>query len=84
MDYSPPGSSVHGILQARIVEWVVISFSPGSTHPEIKPKSLAPPALEVEFFTTSSTWEAQNSIICQHLPLCSAHQKKEKPLCTVK
>ena len=27
MDCSPPGSSVHGILQARIVEWVAISFS---------------------------------------------------------
>ena len=26
-DYSPPGSSVHGILQARILEWVVIPFS---------------------------------------------------------
>ena len=27
MDCSPPGFSVHGILQARIVEWVAISFS---------------------------------------------------------
>ena len=27
MDYSPPGSSVHGILQARVLEWVAISFS---------------------------------------------------------
>ena len=27
MDYILPGSSVHGILQARIVEWVAISFS---------------------------------------------------------
>ena len=27
MDYSPPGSSVHGILLARILEWVAISFS---------------------------------------------------------
>ena len=27
MDCSPPGSSVHGILQARILEWVIISFS---------------------------------------------------------
>ena len=27
MDHSPPGSSDHGILQARILEWVVISFS---------------------------------------------------------
>ena len=26
-DYSLPGSSVHGILQARILEWVTISFS---------------------------------------------------------
>ena len=27
VDYSPPGSSVHGILQARVLEWVSISFS---------------------------------------------------------
>ena len=27
MDHSPPGSSVHGILQARILEWVAIAFS---------------------------------------------------------
>ena len=31
IDYSPPGSSVHGILQARILEWVAISFSRGSS-----------------------------------------------------
>ena len=30
VDYSLPGSSVHGILQARILEWVAISFSSGS------------------------------------------------------
>ena len=30
---SPPGSSVHGILQARILEWVVISFSRESSPP---------------------------------------------------
>ena len=29
IDYSPPGVSVHGILQARILEWVAISFSTG-------------------------------------------------------
>ena len=27
IDYRPPGFSVHGILQARILEWVAISFS---------------------------------------------------------
>ena len=32
-DYSPPGSSVYGIFQARILEWVVISFSWGSSQP---------------------------------------------------
>ena len=31
MDCSPPGSSVHGILQARILEWFPISFSRGSS-----------------------------------------------------
>ena len=31
MDCSLPGSSVHGILQARILEWVAISFSRGSS-----------------------------------------------------
>ena len=33
MDCSPPGSSVRGILQARILEWVAISFSRGSSRP---------------------------------------------------
>ena len=33
MDCSPPGSSVHRILQARILEWVAISFSRGSSPP---------------------------------------------------
>ena len=31
LDSSPPGSSVHGILQARIVEWVSMPFSRGSS-----------------------------------------------------
>ena len=36
MDYNSPGSSVHGILQARILEWVVISsFSRGSSQPRV-------------------------------------------------
>ena len=33
MDYSPPDSSVHGILQARILEWVAIFFSRTSSWP---------------------------------------------------
>ena len=33
MDRGPPGFSVHGILQARILEWVAIPFSRGSSQP---------------------------------------------------
>ena len=33
MDCSLPGFSIHGILQARILEWVIISFSRGSSQP---------------------------------------------------
>ena len=32
MDFSPPGASVHGFLQARILEWVAISSSRGSSQ----------------------------------------------------
>ena len=41
MDRNPPGSSVHGILQARILKWVAISFSRGSSRPRIDSGSLA-------------------------------------------
>ena len=33
MDYSLPGSSIHVIVQARVLEWFAISFSRGSSHP---------------------------------------------------
>ena len=36
MDCSPPGSSVHGIFQARVLEWVAISFSRGSSQPRYR------------------------------------------------
>ena len=32
MDCSPPGSSVHGIFQVRVLEWVAISFSKACMH----------------------------------------------------
>ena len=41
MGCSPPGSSVHGIFQARVQEWVAMSSSPGELpNPGIKPESL--------------------------------------------
>ena len=51
MDYSPPSSSVHGMFQARIQEWVAISFSRGSFWPKDQPKSLVSPKSAGIFFT---------------------------------
>ena len=40
MNCSPPGSSVHGILQTRILEWVAMPFSRESSWPRIEPRLL--------------------------------------------
>ena len=50
MDCSLPGSSVHGNSQARILEWVAIAFSRGSSDPGTKPESPVSPALAGSFF----------------------------------
>ena len=55
MDCSPPGSSVHGILQVRIPEWVVIPFSKDLPDPEIEPRSPVPYA---DSFTIWATKKA--------------------------
>ena len=49
VDCSLPGSSLHGILQARILEWVAISFSRGLPDSGIKPGS---PALQADALTS--------------------------------
>ena len=51
MDYT-----VHGILQARILEWVAIPFSRGFPDPWIEPES---PALQVDSLPSDPTREAQ-------------------------
>ena len=51
----PPGSSVHGIFQARTLEWVAISFLGDLSDLGVEPASLA---LAGRFFTTSAIWEA--------------------------
>ena len=49
VEYSPPGSSVYGIFQARILEWVAISFSRGSSQPRDQPSS---PTLQADALTS--------------------------------
>ena len=52
MDYSLPSSSVHGILQVRILEWVAMTSSRGLPNPGIETMSLISPALAGRFFAT--------------------------------
>ena len=52
MDYSLPGSSAHGILQARILDWVAIPFSRGSSQPRDRTQVSS---IEGRFFTIWST-----------------------------
>ena len=57
MDYSPRGPSVHGILQARILEWVAISFSRGSSQPTLMVTQLYGVfCVSGTFSTHSPTW----------------------------
>ena len=53
MDSSPPGSSIHGIFQARILDWVAIFATSGDLpNLGVEPVSLVSPALAGKFFTT--------------------------------
>ena len=59
MGCSPPGSSVHGIFQSRILEWVaMLSFRQGIFLTQGSNPFLMSPALVGRFFTTGATWEA--------------------------
>ena len=59
MDCSLPGSSVHGIFQARVLEWVAIAFSKKSPHQE--PNQLAPWSCT---FQLPETWEINSCCLC--------------------
>ena len=59
MDCSPPGSSVHRILQARILEWVAMPSSRGSSRPRDQIRISVSPALAGGSPTTSATWQAK-------------------------
>ena len=54
MDCSPPGSSGHGIFQARRLEWVVISYPGDLPDPGTEPSSPASPEWAGRFFTTAT------------------------------
>ena len=66
MDHILPGSPVHGLFQARILEWFAISFSRRSPDPGIEPGS---PALQVDSLPLSQ----------QRSPV-STHYRENTPL----
>ena len=71
MDCSQPGSSVHGFFQARILEWVVISFYRESCQSRDESMSLASPALAGRLFTHWAIGEAPKC--SNYLPHNCAH-----------
>ena len=58
-DHGPPGSSVHGTPQTRILERVATALSRGSSQLRDGSTSLMPPALAGRLLSTSATWEAR-------------------------
>ena len=75
MDRSLPGSSLHGILQARMLEWVTMTSSKGSSQPRDQTQvCYVPPSLAGGFFTTSATWEALSYLLLSHISLPLFHK----------
>ena len=68
LDCSLPGSSVHGILQARILAWVAVPSSRGSSPPRDQIPVSRSPALAGSFFTIAPP---------QHEPLLFSEKQKE-------
>ena len=64
MDYSLPGSSVHEMFQARILEWIAIPFSSDISDPGIKSRS--PPALQADFLPSEPPGKLLDDVIDAH------------------
>ena len=69
MDCNPPGSSVHGISQARTLEWVAIPFSRGSSWPRVRTQVSC---IAGRFFTI---WELPGKPI---LADCTTEEKRHR------
>ena len=83
MDCSPPGSSVHWILQARILEWVAVSFSRGSSQPSDQTHVFY---IGRGILYHCATWEAPSLPTCQSVSrvmflLCSVFLRLWKQMC---
>ena len=78
MDCSPPGSSLHGILQARILEWVAIPFSRGSSRLRDGTQVSCP---AVRFFAVWATREALRMEAGTEVSGCTLRTPEVSPGC---
>ena len=67
MNYTLPGSSALGILQARILGWLPFPPPGHLPKPGTEPTSLPPPAFAGGFSTSNTTWEAHGLLHCSHV-----------------
>ena len=65
MDCCPPGSSVHGILQARILEWVAIPLSRGSSQPRDQTQVYCIQLSSVQSFSRAQLFATPWTAACQ-------------------
>ena len=72
LDCSPPGSSVHGILQTRILEWVTISFSRGSSWPRDWTRVSCVAGRYYTVWDTREAWQSPEPLSIIDLILCWA------------
>ena len=72
MDCNPPGSSVHGILQVRILEWVAIPFSRESSQPRNQTHISYTGRWILDH---KAIWEAQSSSYLHLIPKSGSIQK---------
>ena len=77
MDCSPPGSSVHGIRQARILQWVPIPSFSRSSHPRIKPTVSFISCIACRLFTTEPLGNFFELLFCSE-PLASWFVKRKQ------
>ena len=62
MDCSPPGSSVHGIFQARVLEWGAVAFSVNQRHIQLVKKRGNVKALDEELYSKWKTCQMRVKI----------------------
>ena len=77
MDCSPPGSSVHGIFQARLLEWLPFPNPEHIPGPRIEPMSFVSLALAGKFFTTAPPGKYSEKYLASSN--CNKTLLKEKP-----